>query len=326
MAKVGDSFLTPRLEQHELGTSRAPREEATAQDSGSGVAHRQSPNRGFPLYGIAGANDDLAPLDIHVHRELEVGIVVSGEEEIHFFDHLLTCHPGEVWLCTTDEPHGWRFGKTHAQNAVLLFTPEFIGEELLGGLPWMAMFVVPPSQRPQLRSPEARRQALALGRTLRREIEEGRPDWEEVVRFELLHLLLLLKREWGASRPGVDQAGHSSLLARVLPAVALTHSTPWRRISVVEAAAACGLSRSHFQSLFQRAMGVSFGRFALRSRLSYVAHRVANTDRTVAAIAAEAGFTDDSHLHRRFRQQYHRTPRDYRADAREAGGRGEPKG
>jgi AraC-like DNA-binding protein len=37
-----------------------------------------------------------------------------------------------------------------------------------------------------------------------------------------------------------------------------------------------------------------------------------NTDRTTAAIAADAGFADASHLHRQFVQQFACTPAEYR--------------
>ncbi len=282
-----DTFLSPRQEQHPLGDG--------------------------PLYAIASFNDEPLPLDIHVHRELEVGLVLSGEEQIHFYDEQLTCRPGEVWLCSSWEPHGWRIPHPHVRTVVLIFQPEFLGEEMLGDLPWLTLFSVPPGQRPQLRTAEGQRQALLVGGTLRREIEAQQPDWETLVRLQLLHLLMLLKREWGRDRPA--PSGHVRLgtLARVMPALALTHSTPWRRVSVAEAASACGLSPSHFQSVFRQAMGMGFGQFGLRARLAYAANRLLSTDRSVAAIAAEAGFADDSHLHRHFREQYRVTPKEYRA-------------
>ncbi len=59
-------------------------------------------------------------------------------------------------------------------------------------------------------------------------------------------------------------------------------------------------------------MGVTFGRFALRARLAFAAHRLLSTDLSVEAIAAEANFTDASHLHRHFVKHYGQTPRAYR--------------
>ncbi len=290
------SFLSPRLEQHPYGQQ--------------------------PLHAIAGYNDAPLPLDIHVHREVEVGVVLAGEEQIHFSEIVQICRPGDVWLCGSWEPHGWLIDRPRVRNAVLIFQPEFLGEEMLGELPWLTLFAVPPDQRPRVISPETRRRVLAIGQMLRQEIEGQPPDWEALIRIGLLHLLMLLKREWGGKRPAPSGHVRLSTLARVMPALTLSHSQPWRRVSVATAATACGLSVSHFQSLFHRVVGTSFGQFSLRARLSFAANRVLNTDRSISAIAAEAGFADSSHLHRRFRQQYQRTPRQYRT----GGGRGQGPG
>jgi len=195
----------------------------------------------------------------------------------------------------------------------MIFLPEFIGEEMLGELPWLTLFAVRPSHRPRVSSPEIRKQALAIGNLLRREIEEQQPRWESVVRLELLHLLIELSRGWQAADLP-DARGHVRFdgLARIMPALSLVHSLPWRRVSVPEAAEACGVSISRFHALFRRTMGMSFGEFCLRARVSFAAHRMLNTDKTVAAIAAEAGFVDGSHLNRHFIRQYNCTPARYR--------------
>ena len=277
-----------------------------------------SPRQGRPLVGARGLYAEAIftelplPLDIHLHSEVEVGLVLAGEERIEFSDHQLTCRPGDVWLCGTREPHG--FAKSAGtRNLVLLFAPEFIGEELVGEVPWLTLFSVPPAQRPQVTSPEMRRRVLAIGQVLRGEIEQARPNWQSAVRLELLRLLIELHRGWDLSRlPRTPGPVRLSSLARLMPALNLVHSLPWRRVEVTEAAAACRLSGSRFQDLFRHTMGVSFGAFGLRARLSYATHRLLNTDRSVAAIAAEAGFVDDSHLHRVFVKQYACTPAQYR--------------
>ena len=266
-----------------------------------------------PLQVILGFNDESLPLDIHVHPEVEVGMVLSGEERILFSETAMTCGPGDVWLCGMWEPHGWEIRPRRTRNVVLKFLPEFLGEEMLGELPWLTLFTVPPSQRPRVVSTEMRQRVLAVGQWLRREIENREPAWEHVVRVEVLRLLIELGRAWDAEDvPEPPSRAHWSALARLMPALNLVHSPPWRRVSVREAAAACGLSPSQFQDLFRRSLGTSFGQFCLRARLSLVAHRVLNTDRSLASIAAEVGFVDDCHLHRRFVKHYGCTPRQYR--------------
>jgi AraC-like DNA-binding protein len=267
-----------------------------------------------PLQAIAGYNDEPLPLDIHVHPELEAGIVLAGEERISFSETALSCGPGDVWLCGMWEPHGWEIRPPRTHNVVLKFLPEFLGARRLGDMPWLTPFLAPPSWRPRVVSAGMRRRVTALGQWLRREVQDRRPAWEHVVRVELLHLLVELGRGWdGRDVPRATEDVSFSALARMMPALNLVHSPPWRRISVREAASGCGLSASQFQDVFRRALGMSFGQFCLRARLSLAAHRLLNTDRPTVSIATEMGSVDDCHLHRRFARQYGCTPAQYRA-------------
>jgi len=272
----------------------------------------QRPDGAKPLWAVSGYSDEQLPIDIHIHRGIEVGILLAGEEELQYSDFILVLRPGDVWLCNIYEPHGARLRKAPRRSVVTIFLPEFIGEEMLGELPWLTLFAVPPDQRPRVSSSEMRRQALAIGNLLRREIEEQRPRWESVVRLELLHLLIELSRGWQATDLPDGQHVRLGGLARIMPALSLAHSLPWRRVSMPEAAGSCGLSVSRFHTLFRRTMGMNFRDFCLRARVSFAAHRMLNTDKTVAAIAAEAGFTDGSHLNRCFLKVYDCTPAKYR--------------
>ncbi len=234
------------------------------------------------LHAIAGFNDDPLPLDIHVHPEIEVGIVLTGEEWILFGGMAMACAPGDVWMCAMWEPHGWEIRPPHTRNVVLKFMPEFLGGASGGDMSWLAPFLAPATYRPRVASAAVRRKVLALGRWLRREVEERGSAWEQVVRVELLHLLIVLGRDWetaGLSPP--TRRVRLNALARLMPALSLAHSYPWRRVNVREAAGACGLSPSQFQNLFRDAMGASFGRVlpadpACRRRPPGTAHPAAD--------------------------------------------------
>jgi len=269
------------------------------------------------VWAVSGHGDWFGPPAIHVHRGFEFGVLLAGEVEMHFERVVVLCRPGDVWLCSVFEPHGPRLVTAPSRSIVLVFLPDFIGQEMLGGLPWPTLFAAAPEQRPRVTSPELRRRVMTLGGLLRSEIEERRHGWESAARLGLLYLLLELSRAWpGDGMP--EASGHVRLgaLTRIMPALNLMHSLPWRRVTVVEAATTCGLSRSHFQSLFRAALGISFGSFSMRARLSFVAHLVLNTDRPISGIAAEAGFVDSSHLDHRFASHYGCTPREYRERAR----------
>lgn len=280
---------------------------------------RLTPSR--PFHGGVVEHAYPAALDTDMHQAFEMGVLLSGREERHFEDVVVPVEAGEVWLCAGWEPHGWRALEEGTRELVLQFLPDFLGEEVLGDISWLSIFSAPPDQRPRATTPEMREEALAIAHRLRHEMRERRRRWLTAVRLGLLQLLLLVSRDWEPR----DHLGRSNVvrtgsLAKVLPAVRLVYSHPTRRLSLAEAAAACGLSVSQFGYVFRRVMGLSFGKFCMRARLAYVAELLLTTELPVESIAGQAGFSDASHLHHAFAKAYGCTPAKYRSDGQRAGG------
>ena len=72
------------------------------------------------------------------------------------------------------------------------------------------------------------------------------------------------------------------------------------------------LSVTHFRRLFTATFNESPAKYALRLRLNKARRSLENTDDTIAAIAAAAGFYDQSHFIKAFRNIYQLTPTAYR--------------
>jgi AraC-like DNA-binding protein len=87
-----------------------------------------------------------------------------------------------------------------------------------------------------------------------------------------------------------------------------------RHITVSQAADMSGLSSFQFMKFFRKATGTSFVTYLNRLRLSHAHQLLTETDRSIAAISAEVGFSDQSYFDRRFRQQYGKSPRQLRSD------------
>jgi AraC-like DNA-binding protein len=249
-------------------------------------------------------------LDVHVHSGIEVGIVRAGQEEMHYSSAVHVCGPGDVWLCSAWEPHGWRIADPATRNVVLFFPSDMLGHESVAGLPWLALFYPRPEDRPRVASREARARVLATASLMAEELERGRPGWENVVRLLLLVVLTEVGREW--RRPLLPPSARPEALAALMPAMTMVHTTPWRRVAVGQAAESCGMGLSTFRRRFAGTMGLSFGEFCLRARLSAAAHGLLTTGKTIAAISREAGFVDDSHFRRHFRKHYGSGPAQYR--------------
>lgn len=73
-----------------------------------------------------------------------------------------------------------------------------------------------------------------------------------------------------------------------------------------------GLSRDHLSRLFRRHQGMSATRFLQHLRLEHAAAELRCTDRSILAIAQEAGFENLSYFHRSFKDHFGITPRHFR--------------
>jgi AraC-like DNA-binding protein/quercetin dioxygenase-like cupin family protein len=260
--------------------------------------------------------DRRTGLDIHAHAGVEVGLVLTGQERIQFSGLDTIYGQGEVWLCNAWEPHGWQIVMPRTQIVVLDFSVHFLGNEMIGDMPWLSLFAAPPQMRPRATSPGLRQLVLGIGHSLSRAIGQEDEFSEQSVRLDVLRLFIQLVRHWerrhlvgvgDAFRP-VDAHG----LARLMPALAAVHASPTRNMPLADVAAVCGLSVSRFRALFRQTTGISFTRFCLRTRVARAAHMLLHTDHPVTAVAQQMGFTDASHLHHRFLEQYGCTPRQFR--------------
>ncbi|MGD8375896.1 MAG: AraC family transcriptional regulator [Acidobacteriota bacterium] len=74
-----------------------------------------------------------------------------------------------------------------------------------------------------------------------------------------------------------------------------------------------GVARTHLAMAFRSERGCTLGEFVRRLRVEYVMDRLRGTSRPIAAIAAEAGFSDQSHCSRVFRRFTGLTPGAWRA-------------
>src|SRR5712671_1372394 len=81
-------------------------------------------------------------------------------------------------------------------------------------------------------------------------------------------------------------------------------------------AAIAGVSTSHFVRAFKQSEGLSPRRYVIRRRVERTKELLAGTNLRLAEIAMTAGFADQSHCARCFREQVGVGPRDYRWSTR----------
>jgi AraC-like DNA-binding protein len=269
-----------------------------------------------PLWAATHWHTYAGPPALSIHAGLEVGVVLAGREDVQLGECVIAGSPGDVWLCAMSEPHTYRVVAPDTRNIVLVFLPSFLGEEMLGQRPWLALFAAPPIERPRVTSPALRAKVLAIAQELQREIEEKEDGWQTAVRLDLLRLLFYLSRGWDhAGAAHTRRRSFAGALSRIMPALTLLYNRIPRPVSRADAAQACGLGRSRFTMLFRETMGVSFQTFRRRAHIAFAANMLLTTDLSLESVAEKTGFADASHLHRSFVREYGYTPGEYRRQA-----------
>jgi AraC-like DNA-binding protein len=142
----------------------------------------------------------------------------------------------------------------------------------------------------------------------------------EVRRSFICHVYDLAALAIGASRDAAEIAKDRGVRAARLHAIKadILASSNQHKLTLAALAVRHGVTPRYVQMLFEHE-GTTFSRFLLDQRLTR-AHRMLNdrelADRTVGAIAYEAGFGDLSHFNRAFRRRYGESPSQVRSLAR----------
>lgn len=116
----------------------------------------------------------------------------------------------------------------------------------------------------------------------------------------------------GFSRQVEQTRSQGSGEARFAKVIEHMHQQPGTALSSAAMAQMCGLSQSQFDRSFRRVFGTSARQYLLRVRVEAACRRLAETEETVAALAAELGFFDHAHFTRCFRGVMGLTPAEYR--------------
>jgi AraC-like DNA-binding protein len=85
-----------------------------------------------------------------------------------------------------------------------------------------------------------------------------------------------------------------------------------QRLSVNEAARLTGMSDAPFMKNFKRVAGTTLVAYLNHVRLTNGARLLRETDRSIAEIANEAGFADQSYFDKRFKRAFGQSPKEFR--------------
>ena len=125
-------------------------------------------------------------------------------------------------------------------------------------------------------------------------------------------------------RTQVNESSHSVALDEKIryysiidPAMRRIHMNYSEKLTIDELAGLCSVSKYHFCRVFKLSTGMSAIQYLMRYRLKIARALLGETDRSIAEIAWQCGFSDESYFCRCYKKQYGDSPWKNRATSSE---------
>jgi AraC-like DNA-binding protein/mannose-6-phosphate isomerase-like protein (cupin superfamily) len=251
---------------------------------------------------------------LHWHDYLECFVALSGKGEFCMGAHEFSFGPGDIVIVDPLKLHGVMRMEASHTALVILFPRELV---VPASNALDAAFLAAWEQRPAEALPVLRashRRAAAVHEAVHRLVEswDQRPGPETKLR--LLTALWALREamvlgDWSAVPSRGDMSEKEEKLRKALDYIAAhSHQT----LAQPEVARAVGMSTSRFRQFFKETTGWGFARFLIEQRVLAAAGMLRDTRQTVADVAYQCGFADQSHLLKCFKAKFGVSPKAYR--------------
>jgi len=256
---------------------------------------------------------------MHWHDYYEMWVATSGHGEYQCGNHRFTFAPGDVVLVDPLKIHGvLSMDKAHAP-LVVFFRAEAVAP---GGAAIDLDFLSTWDRRSEKLTPRLSGDAVSSGPVLAALLHLAQTWFQPAaaegraltLRFHLLEVLLELRRAFSTARTATPEtlpmrADREARLARVLEYVA-EHGH--KHLAQPDVARVAGMSTSRFRAFFKETTGWGFADYLRDLRLERAARLLRETGESVAEVAYQTGFADQSHLQRLFKAKTGISPLAYR--------------
>ncbi len=241
--------------------------------------------------------------DRHSHDTLAIGTTLRGVQRFWCRGSTHDSRPGDVIVLDPGEVHDGRSGAHGGYAYRMLYVDADAAREMVedaSGRPAGHLITDAPLVHDPLLAGEI--DAVWRARAESPDSLEGDERLHRIIRRLVMH---------DVQPRAIESALKLDAIRRVREYL---HDRIGEPVTTTTLAKLAGLSRFQLTRQFQRAYGLPLHAYHLQIRLEDARHRM-RRGQTVASVAADLGFVDQSHFHRRFRARFGITPAEWRRTA-----------
>jgi AraC family transcriptional regulator len=233
-------------------------------------------------------------IEMHTHDHPIFAVMLRGSFDLHFSRQSHVCQPTTVLIEPAGEPHGNHVHPGGADVLVLQPDPSH-------GDHWRLF-------APLFDEPRCLQHAGIAGVAARTAREMVLADAFTPLATESLALEMLV----AAARIPASSSRTTAIPAWLLRVTEMLREQPVASLRIRDLAREVDVHPARLVRTFRRHYHTSIGKYAREVRLEWAASRLERSNDTIAAVAAKAGFADQSHLTRAVKQAFGLTPRQIR--------------
>ena len=246
-----------------------------------------------------GVGEHLA-YPIHRHPDLELLYCLHGEVSVSIEHEQHILRAGDLCVIGSMLSHEMQENTETSSALVIIMGPGLLGEYFrnLADNTFSPVYALPP------------------GSALRGLLEETARIHSSGNPFSNLHIMgnlcrigAMLCEQHKNAEPPVQNL---KMVMKIEQALALINNRYSEDITIADAAAASGYSKSNFCAAFKKVTGHSFHHVLNRHRITNACYLLRDTNMPIGEIATAVGFSDTKHLCRVFKESMHVSPGEFR--------------
>lgn len=255
-----------------------------------------------------------APSCLHFHKQLEMGLCLSGRGVFYIHGEVYPYGAGDISLIYPGESHIAQSARSAPSDWLFLTVDT---ERLFSGVRdearLRALSFRPLGTGHVLSGEENRTVVAFLRRTISLYEDKSRTHDEKREQYAALLACLLYESVAWEHRPVAATVPlYTERLREIYPAVQYILNRYTEDVQTTQLCEACSLSPVHLRRLFAALLGLSPIAFLHKTRISHACSALADPSLSMLAVAEQCGYSSLSSFNRQFQKWMHCSPSEYR--------------
>lgn len=259
---------------------------------------------------------------MHRHEFIEIAYVISGTALHVIGKNEYRVKRGDVCVINFGEAHAFYADEDNSEDFLaydLMFTPDFVDGTCLGGddfsvladsFLFYSLFTEEVAEKERFNLvPDCVMELATVFESIYREYSEGKNGYVNLIRIYIAEIIIKLFRKIGTIEENTLTPEQRKVAEKVMDYIRDNYSI---RLSSEDIASKMFFNKNYLSKLFKSHTGLSIREFIRKIRLEQAMKLLRETDKTVAEISRDCGFSDIKNFYTAFGSFAGCTPKSYR--------------